>query len=132
MKSMINKLRNREGSTLIEVIVVVVILAILAAVMLPRFFDQTDRANVSSTRSDINSASKAVAVAVTDSTVAKNSQAAIEAILSDSGVNGVTVSYDAGPPAIATLSKSTGASSPASVEATVNLSNGNISKTVGW
>ena len=39
-----NKLKNEEGFTLIEIIAVLVIMGILAAVAIPKFFDLQDRA----------------------------------------------------------------------------------------
>ena len=39
------KLRNRKGFTLIELIVVIVIVGILAAILIPRFSGFTDKAN---------------------------------------------------------------------------------------
>ena len=44
---------NKKGITLIELIIVLAVLAILAAVLIPNFFNVTDRARL---RSDIQSA----------------------------------------------------------------------------
>lgn len=47
--------RARGGFTLIELVVVIVILAILAAVIVPRFFGRTDDAKISSAITTIKS-----------------------------------------------------------------------------
>ena len=44
MKKMKKKVKNEEGFTLIEIIAVLVIMGILAAVAIPKFFDLQDRA----------------------------------------------------------------------------------------
>jgi general secretion pathway protein G len=54
--------RARGGFTLIELVVVIVILAILAAVIVPRFFGRTDDAKISSALTTIKSIDDAVAL----------------------------------------------------------------------
>lgn len=44
MKSLKKRLRNKKGFTLIELIVVIVIIGILAAILIPRFTGFTDKA----------------------------------------------------------------------------------------
>jgi general secretion pathway protein G len=46
---------RQKGFTLIEVLVVIVILSILAAVVVPRIMDQPDRARVTKARQDVQS-----------------------------------------------------------------------------
>ena len=45
--------RRRDGFTLVEVLVVVVILGILAGIVVPRVMDQPDKAKVAKARNDI-------------------------------------------------------------------------------
>jgi general secretion pathway protein G len=47
--------RHQKGFTLIEVLVVIVILSILAAVIVPRIMDQPDQARVTKARQDVQS-----------------------------------------------------------------------------
>ncbi|MCW3097407.1 MAG: ral secretion pathway protein [Chthonomonadaceae bacterium] len=54
--------RARGGFTLIELVVVIVILAILAAVIVPRFFGRTDDAKISSALTTIKSLDDSVAL----------------------------------------------------------------------
>ena len=46
-------MKNNRGFTLIEVMIVVVILAILAAVVVPKILDRPDQARVTAAKSDI-------------------------------------------------------------------------------
>ena len=52
-KSANQRTRFQEGFTLIEVLVVVVILSILAAIIVPRIMDQPDRARVTKAQQDV-------------------------------------------------------------------------------
>ena len=46
MKMLTKKLRSQKGFTLIEIIAVLIILGILAAVAIPKFFDMQDQARI--------------------------------------------------------------------------------------
>lgn len=49
---------NRKGFTLIELVVVVVIIGVLAAIAIPRFEDSRDRAHASAMQTDLNHLTK--------------------------------------------------------------------------
>ncbi|HOZ08148.1 MAG TPA: prepilin-type N-terminal cleavage/methylation domain-containing protein, partial [candidate division Zixibacteria bacterium] len=57
-----NQLRNRRGFTLIELVIIIVILGILAAVAIPKYQDLSGEAREASARSALGSMRSAVTI----------------------------------------------------------------------
>ena len=53
MLNLIQHPRRRNGFTLVELLVVIVVLAVLAAIVLPKFMDSSTRSKESSLKSDL-------------------------------------------------------------------------------
>jgi type IV pilus assembly protein PilA len=102
---MLHKLRNRaadqKGFTLIELLVVILIIGILAAIAIPSFLNQRDKANDSGGKATARSAQTAMETYLTDSATQNYTGATapklkvIETALNDANNLAVTVT-DAG------------------------------------
>lgn len=65
MKKLARKTRRR-GFTLVELLVVIVVLAVLAAIVLPKFMDSSKRSKESALRSDLKLLRNAIGLFYTD------------------------------------------------------------------
>ena len=66
MHYLIEKVGRRRGFTLVELLVVIVVLAVLAAIVLPKFMDSSARSKESALKSDLKLLRNAVATFQTD------------------------------------------------------------------
>lgn len=73
---------NQQGFTLIEVMVVVVILGILAAVVVPRIMDNPDKARVTKAKQDIRAMESALNLYRLDNFSYPNTEQGLEALVS--------------------------------------------------
>ena len=66
MYSVVERARRRRGFTLVELLVVIVVLAVLAAIVLPKFMDSSRRSKEAALRSDLKLLRNAVGLFQTD------------------------------------------------------------------
>lgn len=86
-------IKNKKGFTLIELIVVIVIIGILAAIVIPRLTGFTEKANISADKATYEIVNTAVAIAVTEGTVTSD-------VTLSSAASGATFTTNATPMAI--------------------------------
>jgi len=53
-------IRNKRGFTLVEIILVIIIIGILAAIIVPKFAGQSDKAKIATTKANLSSLRSAV------------------------------------------------------------------------
>jgi general secretion pathway protein G len=78
---MMNKLHRESGFTLIEVMVVVVILGILAAILVPKVMDRPEQARIAKARQDIRALEAALNLYKLDNYVYPSTDQGLEALV---------------------------------------------------
>jgi general secretion pathway protein G len=91
-----NKMRRTKGFTLIEVMVVVVILAILAAIIVPRILKRPAQARIVAARQDILSIQNALSLYKLDNGFYPTTSQGIKALVKKPGSSPVPQNWAAG------------------------------------
>jgi general secretion pathway protein G len=91
-----NQLKNRAGFTLIEIMVVIVILAMLAALVGPKLIGRTDDAKIQTTRTQIGSLETALKLYKLDNGAYPSTEQGLNALVSKPTVGVIPKSYKDG------------------------------------
>lgn len=97
MFSYIERMRHKRGFTLVELLVVIVVLAVLAAIVLPKFMNSSSRSKESALKSDLKLARNAISLFQTDTGVYPKSLADLSATSADGVTATITASDWHGP-----------------------------------
>jgi len=90
------QLKNRSGFTLIEIMVVIVILAMLAALVGPKLMGRTDDAKIQTTRTQIGNLETALKFYKLDNGVYPSTEQGLNALVSKPTVGVIPKSYKDG------------------------------------
>lgn len=88
-------MKQARGFTLIEVMVVVVILSILAAIVVPKIMDRPDEARITKAKSDIRALEAALKLYKLDNYVYPSTEQGLEALVSKPSVEPEPKNYKA-------------------------------------
>jgi general secretion pathway protein G len=89
-------LRNQRGFTLIEIMVVVVILGILAAVVVPRLLDRPEEARITKAKTDIKGIEQAIGMFKLDNGYYPSTEQGLAALVEQPTVGRIPTKYQAG------------------------------------
>ena len=90
-----SKLRDNRGFTLIEIMVVVVILGILAAVIVPRFLSRPDEAKVTKAKVDMKSIEEALGLFKLDTGFYPSTDQGLKALVEKPQTGRIPTKYSA-------------------------------------
>lgn len=82
---MMKKLKNQQGFTLIEIMVVVVILGILAAAVVPKIMSRPEQARIEKTKHDITALESALSIYKLDNFQYPSTDQGLEALVTKPG-----------------------------------------------
>ena len=91
-----NKLNNRGGFTLIEIMVVIVILAMLAALVGPKLMGRTDDAKIQTTRTQIGNMETALKLYKLDNGTYPSTEQGLNALVTKPAVGVIPKNYKEG------------------------------------
>ena len=91
-----NAYRNNRGFTLIEILVVVVILGILAAIVVPKFLDKPDEARITKVATDIKGIEQALGMFKLDNGYYPTTEQGLAALVSKPTIGRVPAKYPDG------------------------------------
>jgi general secretion pathway protein G len=91
-----DRLRNRSGFTLIEIMVVIVILAMLAALVGPKLMGRTDDAKIQTTRTQISNMETALKLYKLDNGTYPSTEQGLNALVSKPTVGVIPKNYKEG------------------------------------
>lgn len=89
-------LGNNRGFTLIEIMVVVVILGILAAVVVPRLLDRPEEARITKAKTDIKGIEQAIGMFKLDNGYYPSTEQGLAALVEQPTVGRIPTKYQAG------------------------------------
>jgi len=90
------QLKNRQGFTLIEIMVVIVILAMLAALVGPKLMGRTDDAKIQTTRTQISNMETALKLYKLDNGTYPSTEQGLNALVSKPTVGNIPKNYKEG------------------------------------